>query len=103
MIPRVDIVNKWTKRKGSIKSQDVICAWFLGIGDLGEGVEVPREGQWVGRVVGAPCAQGLSIGAIVRPLPLHANLKEAQYFLLISTVVSLCTHAHGLYPTRSNL
>ena len=72
--------------------EDVICAWFLRIGDLGEGVEVPREGQRMGRVVGAACVQGPSIGAIVCKLPLHADLKEAQYFLLISTVVSLCTH-----------
>ena len=80
---------------GSIKSRnvkDVICARFLGVRDLGEGVEVPREGQRMGRVVGAACVQGPSIGAIVHTLPLHADLKKAQYFLMISTVVSLCTH-----------
>ena len=72
---------------------DVLCALFLGIRDLGEGVEVPREGQRVGRVVGAPCAQGLTIGAIVHQLPLHADLKESQSFLLISTsCVSLFVH-----------
>ena len=58
--------------------EDVICAWSLVVRDLGEGVEVPREGQRMGRVVGAACVQGPSIGAIVCKLPLHADLKEAQ-------------------------
>ena len=76
---------------GSIKSpnvKDVICALFLGIGDLGEGVEVPREGQWMGRVVGAACVQGPSIGAIVRTLPLHADLKEAQSYHFVHMIIN---------------
>ena len=68
--------------------EDVICACFLGVRDLGEGVEVPREGQRVGRVVGAPCVQGLSIGAIVHTLPLHADLKEAQSYHFVHMIIN---------------